>query len=731
MKIDEIGDKYPILKEGIKRLKEIDSIDEIFPSQEEALKSGCLEGKNLVLAIPTSSGKTLVAELVMLKKILEGRKILYLVPLKALASEKYQEFKEKYEPLGIRVAMSIGDYDSSDAWLGKYDLIISSNEKFDSLLRHGIPWLSSVGLVVIDEIHLLDSPERGPTLEITLTKIKQLTNPQFLALSATINNYKELAEWMGAEAVKSDFRPVKLYNGVCYGKKVTFIPKKELILKTETPLFELVDTILAKNKQSLVFVNTRKGAESAAEKVGLHIKKSLKPEEKKKLMELSRKVSKSLEHSTSQCKRLASCIEMGTAFHHAGEVASQRALIESSFKSGLIKVITATPTLAFGLNTPSHMVIVRDLKRFSSYRGMDYLPVLEVMQMAGRAGRFKYDKEGFAVLLPKNEAEAKYAWDNYINGEPEKIYSKLGVEPVLRTHVLALIAGGVTPTKQALEKFFEKTFYAYQYKDINQIKIHLDKILSMLKTFGFIESSQTEGEFVQASTLSEDSNLEPTKIGRRVSELYIDPLTANHLLRHIKGGINHFGLLQLIANTQEMRPPLSLRKRDFDEENPENIEALLLQEEAHLLEKPPKEWDFKYDSYLSSLKTANMLRRWTEERGEDFLMEKFNITPGELRARLERADWLLYSTAELSLLMKELPSLKIIKKSRLRVKYGVKDELLPLIKLKGVGRARARKLFGSGLTSIDSLRKAPLDTLIRIVGPAQAEAIKYQLGEPQ
>ena len=120
-------------------------------------------GENLVVAAPTASGKTLVAEFVMLKAAMEGKKSLYIVPLKALASEKYNEFREKYEKLGVRVAMSVGDKDSSDPWLAKFDVIIVTSEKLDSLMRHGAPWLDSVGLVIADEIHLIDSPNRGPT----------------------------------------------------------------------------------------------------------------------------------------------------------------------------------------------------------------------------------------------------------------------------------------------------------------------------------------------------------------------------------------------------------------------------------------------------------------------------------------------------------------------------------------------------------------------------------------
>src|SRR3989441_6767396 len=155
---------------------------QLSPPQEDAIRAGVLDGKNLVLASPTASGKTLVAEICILKHILERHgKAIYLAPLRALASEKFKEF-QRYssikKPSGehLRIGMSTGDYDSSDPWLGRYDIIISTNEKADSLLRHRAPWMNELSLVVADEIHLLTEHERGPTLEVVLTRLTEI-NP--------------------------------------------------------------------------------------------------------------------------------------------------------------------------------------------------------------------------------------------------------------------------------------------------------------------------------------------------------------------------------------------------------------------------------------------------------------------------------------------------------------------------------------------------------------------------
>ncbi len=200
---------------------------ELRPSQEKAIKKGLLKKKNLLVCTPTASGKTLIAEIAGLKVILEEhKKVIYIVPLKALANEKYKDFKAAYNRI-IRIALSIGDIDSSDSYLGSYDLIISTPEKLDSLIRHSAPWLGQVGLVVIDEIHLLNDPSRGPTLEVLITFIKHLfPKVQLLALSATIGNPEELSKWLEAELVIDNWRPVTLHKGIYFDKEIEFIKKE-------------------------------------------------------------------------------------------------------------------------------------------------------------------------------------------------------------------------------------------------------------------------------------------------------------------------------------------------------------------------------------------------------------------------------------------------------------------------------------------------------------------------
>src|SRR5437879_5558984 len=206
-------------------------IEELYPPQADAIGPALL-GENLVLAIPTASGKSLVAYLAILASVLRGGKALYIVPLRALAAEKYDDLKE-FEPLGMKVGISVGDYDSVDPTLEKFDVIVATSERADSLLRHRTNWLQQLTVVVADEVHLINDADRGPTLEITLAKLRQV-NPkaQVLDLSATIKNSDQLAKSLAAEHVKSETRPVPLKEGVYHDSPIHFVAKHGTETKT-------------------------------------------------------------------------------------------------------------------------------------------------------------------------------------------------------------------------------------------------------------------------------------------------------------------------------------------------------------------------------------------------------------------------------------------------------------------------------------------------------------------
>ncbi|MBN2566825.1 DEAD/DEAH box helicase [Candidatus Woesearchaeota archaeon] len=212
-----------LVPERIAEVMQKQGITRLMPAQEKAVRAGLFSGKNLLVCTPTASGKTLVAEMAMLDTFFSGEGMsVYIVPLKALASEKHKQFTEKYGGIA-RIALSIGDIDSSESRLSRYDIVITTSEKLDSLIRHKTPWLSSVRTMVVDEIHLLNDPARGPTLEILITVLRKvIPRLRIVGLSATIGNPKELADWLGAELVVDSWRPIPLHKGVYHDGKIEF-----------------------------------------------------------------------------------------------------------------------------------------------------------------------------------------------------------------------------------------------------------------------------------------------------------------------------------------------------------------------------------------------------------------------------------------------------------------------------------------------------------------------------
>ncbi|MEK6941263.1 MAG: DEAD/DEAH box helicase, partial [archaeon] len=351
------------------------------PMQQKALDAGIF-GESVVVSAPTASGKTIIAELCALNSILDNKKkVIYTCPLRALAAEHYSDFKKKYsKQFGIRMAISTGDFDSSSSYLQNYDLIFTTYEKLQSLLRHKAAWINSVGLIIIDEIHELDS-DRGPVIEVSITQLRQI-NPaiQFLGLSATIPNAKEISGWLSAKLVESDYRPVKLVEGVLFDGVLDFGAKQNEIERKKDSLTTIVFDTLKKQKQALVFANTRKRSEGMAKNLSALTEKSLSAAEKGALEKASQKILHALESPTEQCEALSRAVKNGCAFHNAGLMQKQREIVEGLFRSGLLKIVCSTPTLAAGINMPAYRVVIPSLYRYTAF-GNQRIPVREYKQM--------------------------------------------------------------------------------------------------------------------------------------------------------------------------------------------------------------------------------------------------------------------------------------------------------------------------------------------------------------
>ncbi|RLE84756.1 MAG: hypothetical protein DRJ39_02625 [Thermoprotei archaeon] len=372
-----------------------------------------------------------------------------------------------------------------------------------------------------------------------------------------------------------------------------------------------------------------------------------------------------------------------------------------------LKVICATPTLAAGVNLPARRVIIADYRRYNPELGFfEPIPVLEYKQMAGRAGRPQYDRYGEAVLIARSIEELDYLMENYVFAKPERIHSQLASEKILRTHVLASIASDYAKTELDLLNLLKLTFYAYQF-EIENLQSIIRRNLEYLYSNNLIKLL--------------DGMFESTSLGSRVSQLYIDTDTAILIIKGLKKRpiATPFAYLHLIALTEDI-PKLHVRKREV-----EKYENILELRGGELLIEEPLDED-EYALYLSSIKTAKLLEDWINEVLDDQLIIEYDVGPGDIYSITQTAEWLVYSASELAKETGLYSHIARLLELRQRVKHGVKPELLELIKIRGIGRVRARILYENGFKSIEDLRKASLKELSKLplIGPKLAKSIK-------
>ena len=780
----------------VKFLREKWGIEELYPPQQEALPHA-LDGKNLMLTIPTASGKSLVAHLTIahrLKRDLINQKAIYVVPLKALASEKYDELKEIADVVGLKVALAIGDRSGEINSIEDSDILVCTSERLDSLFRNRSNLISNIGIIVTDEFHLLHDHSRGPTLEVLISRIRhKKPDAQIIALSATVGNCEELAKWLGAELIQSDWRPVSLHSGTLTelqvkvhridGKGGEKWPEPRIINgKKEKTLQAALDDTISENGQLLIFVNSRKSSQKEARELSKHVLNRVKNEPNfdngdrfVKLNNIAETINQN-ENSSPLGKKLSNSIKGGIAFHHAGLSTEHRKKVEELFKNGDIFCIVATPTLAQGVNLPARRVVIRDVKRWSSTASRNMpMPIMEIKQMLGRAGRPKYDKKGDAWIVSKNQDEEIRNVEHFLLSEPEEVTSKLANpnalnaedDPALLTHILSLIATTDMNDRDSLGKFFSKTFLS-THLESEHLENQIDKVIKWLFENDMIrkegesdevkerilkEKSGKESEenwddevptwaesatkipgvnlsdnyqrkisdmaprkgpaifgFKKASNYEVEENQTPdpptmvysaTSLGLRISKLYLNPVSGKILKEgltnameiltgiNVERQISPFSLLHLVTCTPDFIP-LWPQKKDL-----EKIQDALFGHERELLTESVDLDDER------RMKGALVLQSWIEEVSINDLETEWNVQPGDLRSRVDLAEWLLYSTRiilmedeELSRMDKESHRVlfEAIDETHRRMRYGCKSELISLVSLRGIGRVRAREM---------------------------------------
>ncbi|MCV0401104.1 MAG: DEAD/DEAH box helicase [Nitrosopumilus sp.] len=681
----------------------------LYPPQADSVKFGLLDGKSILVSAPTASGKTLIAMLAMMSYLSNNKgKVIYLSPLRALAAEKFTEFKKLEKvTLGnkVKVAISTGDFENIEKNLEKSNILILTNEKMDSIIRHNAEWIDEIGLVISDEVHLIGDESRGPTLEMILTQLKLLeTKPQIVGLSATITNSDEIADWLGCTLVKNDWRPVPLSEGVCDEGIVTMSDGKTFEVERSlrgTPIDLGVQSV-QQGGQSLVFAETRTRSKSLATKAADAISQILEKKEITELEKTSKKLLSENEH-TELVKTLALLVKKGVAFHHAGLNQKCRETIEEEFRKGTIKLLSSTPTLAAGVNLPARRVVISNVNRYNAKVGANRpISILEYKQLCGRAGRPQYDDFGESIIVGNGNTEDLMEY--YINGEPEPIESKITDDKSLRTHILSVIVTHPGIKKEEILEFFLQTLGGLQSRKPT-IKFAIDISLRFLSSKFLIIK---KGERYAA-----------TEFGKKTSMLYIDPLTATYFrdsIENVSEERKHtFGFLHLITNCEEFFPKFSLRQKDYE------TASLMIDNNSSQLLEPISEYDCS--------RSLLALQSWITESTELSLSDSLGIESGDMHRMTENANWLSYCLREISKHVERADLLEELGDLRNRVIYGIREELLDLVRVKGIGRVRARILFKHGIKNLDDLRKIPVNKLAEIdkIGSTIADNIKAEL----
>lgn len=644
-------------------------IKEFNPAQKAVIESGYLEDKsNYIISIPTASGKTVLGILPALKTILNGGKAIYAAPLLSIQNEKVKEFKA-FEEHGIKV----GKHPSNS------DLSVMVFESFDALTRFSWNVLREVDTLIIDEFHMIGEYSRGPTLESAITRAK-IINPslRIIALSATLKNIDEIEQWLDGKTVEHNYRPVPLNKEVLDAEMFNTKNKNDVIVK-------IVEKAIEDNSQALSFVSTRRFTESLATYVAKKIDKKTTKEQKQKFKQVADKLlevpKKKGSLPTTTCLKLAEAAEKGVVFHHAGLFNEQKEIIEDEFRNGNILMITATPSLMYGVNLPSKYVVIRDHTRWTS-NGPASIPVFDYEQMSGRAGRPQYDDVGYSYLVSKTMDEAFDLEARYINGEIELTNSKLiDNKDAIYKQIIAQIASSLSKNLDDLNDFFGKTLYGFQMKNNPSMSMfaqdslnwELESALEFLLQNGIIRATP-EG-------------LKTTDFGNLIAKSNYAVETAVKIKEYVSTmeKLNPAEMIYALAETPDL-PLISFKGRKSKDPVRDKLSECGL---------------FAVDIGNPEA-TAVSLIEWIDERNEYEIENAYNVYSASTRRSAYEASRLVKFAKNTLEVLGNYSNLKDMDYLSARLYYGVKEDIIPLVVgVKRLGRKRARllmKTFGDNLS---------------------------------
>ncbi|XP_069834288.1 helicase POLQ-like isoform X2 [Dendropsophus ebraccatus] len=736
----DLGPFYGLPSKVADLIEQYRGIKKLYDWQHTCLTLESLQQrKNLIYSLPTSGGKTLVAEIVILQELLcRKRDVLMILPYVAIVQEKVRGLSS----FGVELEFLVEEYAGSKGRFPpikrreKKSLYIATIEKGHSLINSLIETgrVSDLGLVVVDELHMLSEGSRGAILEMTLAKILYTSeNTQIIGMSATLNNVDELQRFLKADYYTDNFRPVELKeyvklkdsiyevdnraeNNFTLSRVLNFKYSSNLLRIDPDHIIALVTEVIP-DHSCLVFCPTKKNCENVAEMICKYLNKlylSHREEQKKALIENLKNTG-----NGTICSVLKRTVPFGIAYHHSGLTSDERKLVEEAYSSGVLCLLTCTSTLAAGVNLPARRVILR-----APYVAKDFLKRAQYKQMVGRAGRAGIDSAGESILIIQERD--KELVRELVSKPLESCYSNLmhdggkGFQSLL----LSLIGLKIAQTAEEIYTFACYTLFSVQQNHLSKEKSLWDvtkETLEYLGNKGLVCTKQCPE--------SDQLRFEVSRLGQATYKGSIDLSYCDLLYNDLKKGLeglvleSHLHLLYLVTPydmVTQCSPDWMIYFRQF------NLLDAVNQKVAGSVGVP--------ESFLARKASGQSMRKSVEERVVNRLYlsfilyalvkdldiwtvsAKFNLPRGFLQN-------LLTSSASFSSCIlhfcEELDEFWAYKALFLdvtkKLSYCVKSELIPLMEVAGVLEARAKQLYNAGYTTLAHLANADPQMMVKSI----------------
>lgn len=716
--------------------------------QRDAVNNyGILEGHSLLVVAPTSSGKTFIGEMAAIKAVLENRKAVFLVPYRALANEKFEDFQALYgEQLGLRVAICTGDHqDDVNAFMrGKYDLAFLTFEMFLQLAVGQEGVLERIGLIVLDETQFIADEQRGIVVELILTYLRRVRergiHPQLIALSAVIGNVNGFDQWLGFHTLYTDQRPVPLEVGVLdrtgvyesisadgQRQTVQLLPPHLIQQRRKAPssqdvIVPLVRQLLQNDPTERVLIfRSKKGSASGAAKY-LAADLGLSP--------ATSVVDALPPHDLSSSSRdLRSALLGGTAFHNSSLTRDERVAVERAFRDpqGAVKVLVATTTVAAGVNTPARTVIIAD-KEFPGEPKKPF-SVAEVKNMTGRAGRLGFNESGRAILLAETSIERQLLLQKYVLGTPEPMRSAFTGEEI-GTWVLRLLAQVKRVPRGEVPHLLANTYGGFLHVRVRpdwaaSVGETVNTLLSELEGLGLIEE--------------EDGLLRLSLLGQAASQSSLSFSSIKRLLGLYRAGAlpadTAEALLVAAQLTYELdRTYVPIQRRGTGEIKWRSQAQQRLGSLAQHLTRHAED----AHALNARCKRALVLLDWMDGQPLDVIengysANSFNaVDTGSIRSVADTTRFHLRSVFSLASVLMLTGDLDDAALNALlaRLEFGLPEQALGLLDLPTrLSRGEILALTALGAYQLDDVAALPLEQLQRVLGEERASLLSARLKE--